>query len=295
MILNPNHIRISMKFENKIGKSLASLLKVVLLSKGASAASREGEDRELVILGNGPSLKKTISEDLDWLLSHELMAVNFFANSSEFFRLRPSYYILADGHFFNGLQMDPNVRNLWANFSKISWKMTLLIPSKFKHLAKPLLMSAKGVKMRYFNLTPVEGIKSLNHLLFSLGLGMPRPRNVLIPAIMEGMRLGFKTIYLCGADHNWTKTLDVDEENFVVSVQPHFYEDNEEEKHRVRETYKGLRLHDVMGSMVIAFKSYWEISDYAASKGVSIINATPGSMIDAFPRVVQQNRLTCKN
>lgn len=271
-------------FASKTGASLASILKVLILSKGASSSTDDGKGKELVILGNGPSLRHTIDNDLDWLISHDLMAVNFAALSPEFFRLRPKYYILADGHFFNSLHSDSNVRKLWETFGKISWEMTLLIPSKFKHLVKPLLMHTKGIRLRYFNLTPVEGFKWLNYLLYAAGLGMPRPRNVLIPALMEGIRLGYSKIYVCGADHTWTKTLDVDDENFVISIQPHFYEDNEEEHKRVRETYKGLRLHDVLGSMVVAFKSYWHVADYAKSRKVEIINATPGSMIDAFPR-----------
>lgn len=272
------------KFITNLGASIASLAKVLLLSKGASAGSNEGKDRELIILGNGPSLRATIDNEIEWLLEHDMMAVNFAALSDEFFRLRPRYYILADGHFFNSVITDRNVKNLWEALSRVSWKMTLLIPSKFKHLSRPLLMHTQGIDVRYFNLTPVEGFKWLNHILFSAGLGMPRPRNVLIPAIMEGIRLGYTKIFLCGADHSWTKTLDVDHENFVVSIQPHFYEDNEDEHKRVRETYKGLKLHDVLGSMTIAFRSYWEIALYARKKRIEIINATPGSMIDAFPR-----------
>lgn len=272
------------RFFNKSAQSLGSIIKVGLLSKGASMASDEGKGKQLIILGNGPSLRHTIDKDMDWLAENPLMCVNFAANSPDFIRLRPRYYILADGHFFNSFDSDANVRNLWTQLSKVSWDMTMLIPSKYKALAAPLLMHAPQLKTRYFNLTPVEGFKWLSHLLFSWGLGMPRPRNVMIPAIMEGIRLGFSKIYICGADHTWTKTLDVDKENFVVSIQPHFYEDNEEEHKRVRETYKGLHLHDVLGSMTVAFRSYWDIADYAKKKRVTIINATPDSMIDAFPR-----------
>lgn len=277
-----------MKFDNisgilaKTGSSIASVIKIALMSKGASSSSKEGKDKELIIMGNGPSLRETIDKNFDRLILNDLMAVNFAAITPEFFRLRPKYYILADGHFFNSLDKDRNVRNLWEAFRKVSWEMTLLIPSKYRHLVKPLMMHTQNIKLRFFNLTPVEGFKWLNHIFFSMGLGMPRPRNVLIPAIMEGIRLGYPKIYICGADHSWTKTLDVDNENFVVSIQPHFYEDNKEEHDRVRETYKGLKLHDVLGSMTVAFKSYWEIADYARKRNVEIINATPGSMIDAF-------------
>lgn len=278
------------KFDNISGivtkgfQSFSSLIKVALLSKGASGKSEEGKGKELIILGNGPSLRTTIDRELEWLETHDLMAVNFAALSPEFHRLRPKYYILADGHFFNSLHTDGNVRRLWEIFSTVNWEMTLLIPTKYKHFAQPLLMNAVNIRKRYFNLTPVEGFKSISHILFNAGLGMPRPRNVMIPAIMEGIRMGYGKIYLCGADHSWTKTLNVDSENFVVSVQPHFYEDNKEEKERVRETYKGIKLHEVLGSMVVAFRSYWEIADFAKRRNVEIINATPDSMIDAFPR-----------
>lgn len=270
---------------SKTMATMASLLKVALLSKGASGSSKIGKGKEIIILGNGPSLRQTIDSEFDWLVTHDMMAVNFAGITPDFFKLRPKYYILADNHFFNSLQRDPNVRKLWQAFQNVSWEMTLLVPSKFKHLVAPLILNCHSLKLRYFNLTPIEGFSFVTHRLFKAGLGMPRPRNVLIPAIMESIRLGYDKIFICGADHSWTKTLDVDDDNFVISVQPHFYKDNDDEHKRVRETYKGLKLHDVLGSMVIAFKSYWQIADYAKKRGVEILNATPGSMIDAFPKV----------
>ncbi len=113
---------------------------------------------------------------------------------------------------------------------------------------------------------------------------MPRPRNVLIPAIMVGMAMGYKEIFIIGADHTWTRTLEVDDDNNVVSVQPHFYKDNEEEKQRVTSVYRNVRLHDMLLSMHLAFKSYHTIARYARERGVRIVNATPGSFIDAFQR-----------
>ncbi|MCH5224052.1 MAG: hypothetical protein J1E82_08415 [Muribaculaceae bacterium] len=279
-----------MKFEgiqsfiSKSSASFASIAKVLLMSKGVSPASDEGKNKEIAILGNGPTLRDTIDKDLDFLLERDLMAVNFAALAPDFYKLRPKYYVLADGHFFDSLDTDNNVRKLWEAFGNVSWEMTLLVPTKFRHLVKALLLHTRGLNVRYFNLTPIEGFRWIKHWMFKSGLGMPRPRNVMIPAIMEALRLGYRKIYLFGADHTWTKTLDVDEENFVVSIQPHFYKDNEEEHRRVRETYKDLKLHDVLGSMVVAFRSYWEIADYAKKQGVEILNATPGSMIDAFPR-----------
>ena len=276
------------KFKSLVGKtsaSLSSLLKVMLMSRGASPSADNGKGRSIIILGNGPSLRKTLDLDIDRLLTYDMMAVNFAANTPEFFLLRPNYYILADAHFFSGRDSDPNVKKLWENFEKVTWDLTLFVPSKYRHFIKALLINAPELKIKFFSLTPLEGFEWLTHGLIDMGLGMPRPRNVMIPAIICAIREGFSKIYLCGADHTWTRTLSVDEENFVVSIQPHFYNDNEEENKRVRSTYKGLKLHDVLGSMTVAFRSYWEIAAYARKKKVEIINATPGSMIDAFPRM----------
>lgn len=278
-----NYDRIQ-KAIGKAGATAASLLKVALMSKGVGPKGEEKGSRGLVVMGNGPSLRHTIDAESDWLLAHDLMAVNFFANTPDFIRLRPAYYVLADGVFFSGAGLHVNVSRLWEELGKVSWDMTLFVPARSLHFARALVLSNPLIKLKTFNLTPVEGIKSLSHALYSAGLGMPRPRNVMIPSIMCGIREGYRKIYLCGADHTWTQTLGVDDENFVVSIQPHFYEDNEKEHERVRAAYAGLHLHDVLGSMTVAFRSYWALADYGKSCGVEIINATPGSMIDAFPR-----------
>lgn len=69
-----------------------------------------------------------------------------------------------------------------------------------------------------------------------------------------------------------------------MSVQPHFYKDNESEHRRVTSEYAGYHLHDILNSLTIAFRSYFQVGDWARSRGVEVINVTPGSMIDAFPR-----------
>jgi hypothetical protein len=164
--------------------------------------------------------------------------------------------------------------------------MTLFLPANRKEFVTEMRLSdIPHLTISYYNLTPVEGCKSLSHKLFHYGLGMPRPRNVLIPSIMLAIREGYGTIYIAGADHSWTRTLWVDEDNRVVSIQPHFYQDNEEEKKRVATEYHNYPLHQILQSLYIAFRSYFDIADYAKTKGIDILNITPDSFIDAFPRL----------
>ena len=90
--------------------------------------------------------------------------------------------------------------------------------------------------------------------------------------------------YNAGADHTWTATLHVDEENHVCSHQPHFYKEDDKEVKRIRTEYLKYPLHSILYSFYLAFKSYHIIEEYSRKVGVNIYNSTPGSMIDAFRR-----------
>ena len=169
------------------------------------------------------------------------------------------------------------MERLWQNIGKTDWQMTLHVPCGVK-------VPVAGLPVQRFNMTPGEGYGAVCDFLYRKGLAMPRPRNVLIPAIMEGIRDGYEEIFLVGADHSWPHSLYVDDKNRVVSVQPHYYKEDERELDRIAEVYAGRHVHDVLESMTVAFRSYHHIREYADRKGVGIFNATPGSLIDAFER-----------
>ena len=266
--------------------SIASLIKVVIMSKRASAACGR-KDKTLIVMGNGPSLRDAIDNDCDVLEANDLMSVNFAPLTPEFFNLRPELHVLADGLFFE-TEKKGNVAQMWEALGRVDWSMTLYIPAQRRGC--PEIQSLpSNVNIKYFNLTPAEGWKWLTRRLYGSGLAMPRPRNVLVPSIMSAIREGYARIALIGADHSWSKTLWVTDNNRVVSVQPHFYRDNEKERDRVESLYKDIRLHQIYESFAIAFRSYFAVKDYADSKDVEIVNATPGSFIDAFPRIELKN------
>lgn len=273
------------EFFSLLGSSVKSVVKVALSSRhsniSVSPAALKGEP--MIIMGNGPSLRDVITDHSDALARSVTMAVNFAANAEEFTRLKPDYYLLADPHFFEGKESDPNVTRLWNRLDAVTeWEMTLYLPTG--HTKKTCGLSNPRIKVENFNFTGAEGFKWLEKWLYSRGLAMPRPRNVLVPALMTAIAAGFKTIYLIGADHGWLTTLSVTDDNEVVSIQPHFYSDNSEEKKRVASVYRGVRLHDVLLSMHLAFKSYHKVAEHASCNSRIIYNATPGSFIDAFPR-----------
>ncbi len=263
----------------------ASYGKALLLSKRPSPAGQPKDER-LIVMGNGPSLRETIANHSDILKNSKTLAVNFAANADSYFDLKPNLYVLADPHFFkkesNGKSADPNVERLWNNIAATDWDMTLYLPCK---TATPEPISAnKNITVKRYNLTPGEGLAGPVHWLYRKGLAMPRPRNVLIASIMIALREGYRDICIVGADHTWSRDLWVDDQNRVISVQKHFYKDNDKEFERVAQEYAGYHLHDIMNSLTIAFRSYHQIKAYADTIGAKITNSTPGSFIDAFPR-----------
>ena len=281
-----------MKTFDRLSKSLKtaadtamSIAKIALLSGKHVTVPRADAGARMVILGNGPSLNETIAQSSDFLMQHHRLAVNFAANAPAFTTLQPTHYVLADPHFFHAIN-EPNVARLWLALSQVDWAMNLFVPI---NVSLPpdvagIIAGNACLRLHRYNLTPVEGAEWLENWAFKHLLGMPRPRNVLIPSIMIAIACGYRTIYIAGADHSWTRTLSVDDENNVVSIQPHFYKEDEKEVQRVNTEYMQYPLHQILYSFYVAFRSYHTIARYAGHLGVDIFNITPGSFIDAFPR-----------
>ena len=266
----------------KLGATLASFIKIPIMSRRPSPKSRDRKDT-IIIMGNGPSLRDAMEQDRDVLMAYPRLAVNLSALTPDFRDLRPDYYILADIAFFLK-EKTGKVPQLWEALRSVDWQMTLFLPATARKMPEVKSLPA-NITLKFYNLTPAEGFRCVMHPLYDSGLAMPRPRNVLIPSIISSMREGFRKIVLIGADHNWSKTLWVTERNRVVSVQPHFYKDDDAELRRAEEIFKNVHIHDVYENYAIAFRSYFNVKAYADRRGVEILNATPGSFIDAFPRI----------
>lgn len=265
-----------------LANTFKSIGKVILLSHNSNIG-REERERPLIIMANGPSLNRTISESLDLLKSSDTLSVNFAPLSDAFFDIKPKYHVLADPLFFS-IEKPDNVSTLFFRLSQVAWPMTLLIPYKYRKQLPCEIKNCPNISIEWFNFVGAEGFCWVENILYGLRLAMPRPRNVLVPSLMCGIWLGYKEIFITGADHSWMQTIRVDEENNVISVQPHFYKDDKREQQRIDTAYKQYRLHDIINSFYIAFKSYHTLERYAKDKGVSIYNSTPDSFIDAFPR-----------
>jgi len=268
--------------------SLETILKIGLLSKKPTIPRTE--DKTIWILANGPSLKKQLAFFQDNTLT--VGVVNYFADHPSYELIKPKIYFLQAPEFWLDDLLPSYINNrkiLFGNISKkTTWPINIFIPIKSKKYQKNYqpLINHPFIKLAYYNDTPVEGLKGINHFLFRQQLGMPRPHNILIPSIMLSIQMGFKELFLLGVDHSWLPELSVDQHNNALLSQKHFYDDSTVNAETMKKMGKGQRrLHEILHKFYLTFQGYFTIKEYAEQEGVVIYNCTEGSFIDAFEKV----------
>ena len=101
--------------------------------------------------------------------------------------------------------------------------------------------------------------------------------------------MGIKEIYLIGCDHDWIKH---------VGESRHFYDEKKSALMQTgyNEWTKGgaSKFEFALESTLKLWKRYGEIAEYAHQHGIKIYNATPGSLLDVFPRVQLEDVLKNK-
>ncbi len=278
-------------FLSKLILSLLSFLKMIFRSSFVIKNWKTNKEK-IFLLGNGPSIKALNNSQKKILVSSQVMVVNGFPMTDLFEEIQPPYFLITSPGFYNPKATDYNVdvRKKIINqlIEKTHWPLTCLIPYSAKKNTSFIknLKKNKFIVIQYFNTTPVEGLKSLNHLFYSNGLGIPRPHNVLIPALINCINAGFKEINLLGAEHSWLPQISVNNDNHVLINQKHFYDEKTSKPMRMHknEGASDRALHEVLEKFYYTFRAYHEIESYAQSKEARIYNLTPDSFVDAFER-----------
>jgi hypothetical protein len=274
-----------------IVSGIINLLRILTLSKRSQIPKKRPGREEIIIISNGPSIASIQDRLIQSAENMSSMMVNFAPNTTLYTQVKPEYLILSapelwmedvDDHYVSRAQ------ELFGNISQLTdWNMRFLIPheaSRFKKWQEAIRQNQK-IEIVYYNNTPIEGESWLSFFFFRQKLGMPRPHNITIPALMSAIWMNYKKIYLVGVDHSWLPEISVDQENNVLIHQKHFYDSQTSAPRHMTKLGKGKRkLHEVLEKFVIAFKGYHSIQAFAKSLDISIYNQTKDSFIDAFER-----------
>lgn len=284
-------------------KQMLGLLKVVyfIITHGFKKNQiqyKKNNKNEMVVLGNGPSLKEVLPR-LKVKENKDYLCVNSFATTPYFEQLKPKYYVLADHAYWtkpinhnddlvNQLvdQLSVNrAKLLEALIEKTKWEMELFVPFADKEdVIKKALIKNANIKVRKYNLGYPNGINK--QLLFALckrnymSLG---GQTVLTTGIFIAINSGYSKIYVLGGDHSMHRDLWVRGDNRVVSQQAHFYSNN-----------ASISVNPVTGvvfsmglwltSLGKMFYEHMELEDYSKFRKSKILNSTKDSFIDAYER-----------
>ena len=284
LILQKNIINLSL--------SIASLLKIIILSRPTKVSNINIDSEDFVILGNGPSFTSMYQSHKEFLKGKDLICVNHFPSTDLYEELQPKYYItLAPDLFDETVDKEFRERGeaLFKTIAKKTcWELEFIMPFYAKKFSKwrEVISENKHIKITYINSTPVEGVKSINYWFFRQNMGMPRAHNVMIPSVFIGINLKYKNIYLWGADHSWLPQISVDDNNVALINQKHFYDPENSKPSPFDKNGVGVRrLHEILRKFMLAFEGYFVLKEYADKNNVKILNCTPNSYIDAFDRL----------
>ena len=280
-------------FFKKLLDSLLSILKVILMSKFFLKLPKPTL-KKASILGNGPSLKTTLENNLDFINTTDIYCVNNFASSPEFVQIKPQNYVILDPAFFMFSPTNDGREDIKKTLSCLkkdtTWEMNLFVSQKVKntYFITQILENNKNITVNYFNYTIVQGFSWFRHRIFNLNLGMTQCQNILACALFLAIRRKYEEIYIFGADHSWHEEIRVSENNEIEVKQVHFYDNASQIKHaKILDVNTKVHsdLQTIFLSLHKAFYGYHILKQYADYQSVKVLNASEKSYIDAFERV----------
>lgn len=259
---------------------------------GRAGAQDMHPSKRLSILGNGPSLKSQLPkliEQREWEQA-DMMAVNFFALSEEFWLIKPKYYTISDPMFFREAGRSERITSLYNALAKVDWQMTLYVqyynPEHFDYAAA--VGCNPNIRIVRFHSTIFHGLRSVEFWCYRHGLGSGNWGTVVQNGILTAIQIGYRTIELYGVDHTLLDGLMVDDNNRLCRTASHYYDTAAAEPkpiyYNATNPPRPYTMAEYLAETAELFRGHEVLRDFAAEQGVKIINRTAGSLIDAYER-----------
>lgn len=233
------------------------------LIRGNLAFKNIHQNERCFILGTGPSLAKLTSDQIENLKPEVLFGVNSFYKTDLASVLQPKYYALMDDLYWK--ELSDVFSEVAAKFA--SNRPTFITDSRARSLIESLSPAAATPVYIYAKKYPItEMSEEITQNVFAT-------MNVVSTCILAAIYMGFKEIYLLGCDYNC-----------FGNAGGHCYDDEEE--------LDGKKDFDGFAkNLAFYLRFYWITTEFhyliaklAKRRGVKVINLTPTSLLDAYPR-----------
>jgi hypothetical protein len=230
------------------------------------------QNQKCYLLGNSPSLN---NHDLLLLETENVFCLNTFFVHKDFNKIKPNFYVFADPDLY--ILNDSN-KDWWMKLiEKASNKgICFFLPLQLKHTFVHRNLINEKIYFIDFSLRfNKESVKN-----FDLSVPINGVQNVLILSIQIAIFLGFKEIYLLGADHDWL--------NHFGNEQRHFYDTKETKVENVgADNYP---YHWWLNSVNTMFIQYKLIKNHVDNeKKIKIFNASESGVLDIFPLITYKD------
>lgn len=251
------------------------------------------QSERLIVIGNGPSLTKSIEIYKEIICKYDCIAVNHFCESNYYKELKPKYYLLADPAFFGKLEtyadwLCEKIGGFITSFvSNTTWDINLIVPNcAIGSGFIEEIQKNNFIHPYYYNPYNLVQNNEKNEFLFwDKNLIAPPAHTCLNTCVWLGIFLRYKEIYILGADSNWIETTYVDQKtNELYRNDIHF---NGQRRLKLFKDSAGkipISLSEELSCQSNTFKNYSELNSYAGFAGVKVYNASEYSLIDAFER-----------
>lgn len=283
---------------NKIAGTIISAIKILLFSKFWIKDNFQKGQNPLVILGTGPSLATDLPLLLKNVSSFDIICINDYPFNKDFILTKPKIYTLIDPLYWRVKKNQNEIIKYTGKeiidriIKTADWTIYVYLPRDFyATLDKEVLKNNPCVRFTIFNRISVTGFATFKHLFYKLNLGIPHCQNVINLALFLGLKLGYKKIYLLGADHSWHQQLLVDEWNQTKLKQIHYDEDKTKliaqpviKSINDNGQIKPFTISELFFAWAKVFEEYTATNNYAHSLNAKIINCSNISFIDAFER-----------
>ena len=152
--------------------------------------------------------------------------------------------------------------------SKTDWKLNLFVPIN-KHKSEFVKKVKKNIyiNLNYFENSPIIGGNIfLNNFIYKYNLANPLYQNVLVAAIFQAIKFGYKKI-------------------IIYTEDPHFYK-NPNQKSIILRNPQGepLRIFEFFQTQSRLSKIYLSLNSFSKTKNCEILNLSEKTWIDAFKR-----------
>lgn len=234
------------------------------------ALHNKHRDQRCFIVGTGPSIAR---QDLSPLRNELTFGMNAFWQHEIVTEWQPTYYLLADGIYFDG---SANSINFLKGMRATVPDSTYFAPLKYREsiLESGLLPGDQTYWLAFGQEFHEPGIKVESIDFTSL---VPAPRSVSQLCIMAAIYMGCSPIYLLGLDHDWLAHM---------GENRHFYKGHSgfEGHPSLRPILSDWGYRGNMESQLILWTGYEKLQDIAIRENRRIINATDGGFLDIFER-----------